>query len=189
MMQKEGFHPKNTCLVGPPGSGKTYLTHVAALFVVSQGLMVMTSALDAEQALLSGGNHVHALFNIQVGQKMCCRPTIDATNCIRNLINNEVSCVLFNQIDIFMFQETGLISSKNNSIMDNAMKHLMRNDLSMGSKLIAADGDPCQLSPITGNLIWMSTHLLFSFDVFTLKHHARSSSDVVFQSTSEIVIK
>ena len=189
MMQKEGLHPKNACLVGPPGSGKTYLTHVAALFAVSQGLMVMTSALAAEQALLSGGTHIHSLFNIQVDQKMYCHPTIDATNCIRNLIKNEISCVLLNQIDIFIFQEIGLISSENHSIMDNAMKYLMSNDLSMGGKLIIADGDPYQLSPITGNLIWMSTHLLFSFDIFMLKHYVRSSSDLVLQSILEIMRK
>ena len=67
MLQKSGHKAKNACLVGPPGSEKTFLTHVAALFAVSQGLMVMTSALAAEQALLSGGNNIHSLFNIQVG--------------------------------------------------------------------------------------------------------------------------
>ena len=120
---------------------------------------------------------------------MYCHPTIDATNCIRNLIKNEVSCVLLNQIDIFIFQEIGLISSENYSIMDNAMKYLMSNDLSMGGKLIIADGDPYQLSPITGNLIWMSTHLLFSFDIFMLKYYVRSSSDPVLQSILEIMRK
>ena len=80
MMQKEGLHHKNTCLVGPPGSGKTFLTHVAALFAVSQGLSVMTTAIAAEQALLSGGMHIHSLFHVQVGQKMYCHPKHDFKN-------------------------------------------------------------------------------------------------------------
>ena len=52
-MQKEGLLPKNVYLVGPPGSGKTFLTYVAALFAISQGLIVIASALASEQAFLS----------------------------------------------------------------------------------------------------------------------------------------
>ena len=91
MLQKSGHKIKNACLAGPPGSGKTFLTYVAALFTVSQGLSVMTTAIAAEQALLSGGMHIHSLFHVQVGQKMYCHPMIEATNCIRNLIKHEIS--------------------------------------------------------------------------------------------------
>ena len=153
MMKKSGLNTKNVCLAGPPGSGKTFLTHVAALFAISQGLSVMTTAIAAEQALLSGGMHIHSLFHVQVGQKMHCHPMIEATNCTRNLIKHEISCILLSQIDVFMFQELGLVSSEIYSIIDNAMKHLIDNDLSMGGKLVLADGDPCQLSPVSGSLI------------------------------------
>ena len=89
----------------------------------------------------------------------------------------------------FFFQELGLISSQNYSIMDHVMKYLLNNDLSIGGKLVIADGDPHQLSPITGDLIWMSSHLLFSFDIFLLKCYVRSSSDSVLQIILEIMRK
>ena len=81
------------------------------------------------------------------------------------------------------------MSSEIYSMIDNAMKYLINNDLSMGGKLVLADGDPHQLSPVTGSLIWMSNHILFSFDIMILRHYVRSSGDSVLQSILEIMRK
>ena len=90
---------------------------------------------------------------------------------------------------MFSFQELGLISSEIYYISDNSMKHLIKNDLSMGGKLVLADGDPHQLSPVTGSLIWISNHIFFSFDIMILRHYVRSSGDSVLQSILEIMRK
>ena len=42
---------------------------------------------------------------------------------------------------------------------------------------------------MSGSLIWMSNHLLFSFDALILKHYVRSSGDSVLQSILEIMRK
>ena len=61
--------------------------------------------------------------------------------------------MLLSQIDVFIFQEIGLVSSEIYSIIDSAMKYLIDNDLSMGGKLVLANRDPHQLSSVTGRLI------------------------------------
>ena len=59
---------KSLCIAGSPGCGKTYLMLLGAMYGLSKGLTVTTTALMAERALSLGGVHLHKLFHIPVNQ-------------------------------------------------------------------------------------------------------------------------
>lgn len=177
------------CLVGPPGSGKTMITQILSLHAISQGLNVAVTSLPSEQSRLSGGQHLHILFHINTHNSKYSHPMMEASDCIRKLSKNEVSCALLAQTDVIVFEEIGLVSSELYSIPDTAMKFLMKNDLKMGGKLVIANGDHFQLQAINGSSIWLSTHMLFSYDVMLLEHYVRSRSDSKLQELLELMRK
>ena len=84
-LQLQGKAPKHGCLVGPPGSGKSLLSHVTALYAVSIGLRVGSTAFPAEQAMLIGGLHLHKMFCLNVNQSKHSHPLIDPDNCMNSL--------------------------------------------------------------------------------------------------------
>ena len=58
----QGSYTKNVGIRGFPGGGKTWCMTYCALYAVSKGLRVTTTAMMAKRALQIGGNHWHKLF-------------------------------------------------------------------------------------------------------------------------------
>lgn len=81
------------------------------------------------------------------------------------------------------------MSYQNYYEMDHAMKHSLNNDLPVGGKLAIADGDPHQLSLITGNFICVPSCFLFSLDLILLKYCVRLSSNSILHATLQITRK
>ena len=189
LLHKQGKLEKNLSIVGPPGSGKTLITQLLGIFAVSQGLNVLSTSLAAEQSRMSGGVHMHVLFHIRANKTRYSHPLHAASDCIRNLSKNELSCILLKQADIIFFEELGVVSAELYSVPDTAMKHLMNNDMKMGGKLVISNGDPFQLQAINGRSMWLSTHFLFQYDVLLLEHYVRSRSDPKLQELLTLLRK
>ena len=54
---------KNDLVLGPPGSGKSYLFRVALAHAFFNGMKCFVTSLAARRSKQLGGDHLHRLFN------------------------------------------------------------------------------------------------------------------------------
>ena len=95
---------------------------------------------------------------------------------------------MLDHVDVFIFEEIGMISAETYGVLDRVLKYVCQNDRPWGGKLVIATGDPCQLPPITGRPFFMTTHL-FSFKTILMKRYVRAAADHQLQQVLEILRK
>ena len=69
-IEESVVYVKNTVITGAPGSGKTYLTNMMALYAISLGFDVGITASMSQRDVQIGGLHIHKLFGIPVNKKL-----------------------------------------------------------------------------------------------------------------------
>nr|XP_039262880.1 uncharacterized protein LOC120338934 isoform X2 [Styela clava] len=175
------------CIVGPPGSGKTFLIQLIAFVALSLGFRVSLLSLTSERARSLGGIHIHQAFPLPVTDNHNKLPDRTYSNLMQNLTKSGTKMVLLQRTDIFIFEEIGLISSETYAILDRCMKDIMSSYESFGHKFVIANGDPWQLPPPRGAPFWTSMNFMAYFNVVQLKHFVRSASDQNLQKIIRLI--
>ena len=57
-------YTKSPIIHGAPGSGKSYIAELTCLYIMSQGLKLMSTALMAVRAMAIGGIHLHKFLGL-----------------------------------------------------------------------------------------------------------------------------
>ena len=174
-------------LVGPPGSGKTHILLLAQLYALSRGLNAQIIALTSERARRLGGEHIHLLFRLPVLDYRNHTITSMAETTIIALARSPIRLAALQRIDVLLVEEIGLISAETFAVIDTVLRHIRDSPVPMGGVLVIACGDPRQLSPVTGSLIWTSHHLITTFKVISLKHYVRALQDGRLQIVLELL--
>ena len=180
-------HHKFPALIGPPGTGKTFLMEVFTYLALSEGFNCCIMALTSERARALGGCHIHELYPMEVTHGREKSTELSYTNLVRKLKRNGQKMVLLQRNDVFLIEEAGLISAEIFAILDSAMREINNIDSPFGGKFLMISGDPLQLPPPQGMPFWTSIHIIPSFKVHTLKEYVRAAGDPLLQEVLSLM--
>ena len=181
-------HPGSAILLGPPGSGKSFVNNIIATYALSLGLNICFSALTAQRARELGGLHLHQLFCLQVREGVTDNTDLQSESSVMKLIlSDPLKKEYLRKIDILFIDEIGLLNKQTLATIDNILKTIRKSSCVFGGMVIFATGDYCQLDPPSGIDMWSSFYTLASFDIFRMKHLVRSHRDKDLQRIIEIL--
>ena len=173
------------CLVGRPGSGKSFVLKLSLAYALARGLKVELMSWTSERARQLGGNHLHLVFPLQVCSSRMTFSRSIVSQCIAKLERDPLRKAIIQRTDVFFFEEIGLLSSEYFTALDNVLRIVMENELPWGGKLLVSCGDSKQLPPIDGRPIWGSINMVTMMDVFIFKSDVRATDPVLRWINSE----
>ena len=167
----EGFVKHQMCL-GRPGSGKTLICTMLFLKAVAKGLNCSITCLSGERAQQLGGEHVHKMFKFRVNKLQV--PESMASQSIKSLLKDVTRFTDLERLDVLFIDEIGQLNSELLTAMELVLQHVRDNRLPMGGVFTIMSGDPKQLKPPDGSLVWLSPKLLTNYDFYYFVHYVRA---------------
>ena len=150
-------------ILGPPGTGKTYVMTMALGYALSKGFCLITS-LASRRAMQFGGEHIHKLFCLPPSSTGS--PIQMAEQAVVKLDHRNEKKMLLLALEVLFVEEISLISAEQWAVMDIVLQELKESKLPFGGILVIASGDQMQLPAIDGNDISLSPILLTNFASF-----------------------
>jgi predicted GIY-YIG superfamily endonuclease/DNA replication protein DnaC len=176
-------------LAGPPGTGKTHIMLMAALYALAQGKNVIMTSITGERATVLGGVHLHKLLNLPVVGGNYSSVEFLVKGAVDRLYRNPVKLAKLVQTDVFFIDEIGMLSAEMFSVLDRVLQTIMGSRKPLGGKLCFGSGDCHQLPPIDGHSLWISVYMLTCFQLFTLREYVRAEGDVNLRTVLQILRK
>ena len=158
-------------IVGPPGTGKSYLLFNAVAYAICQGLHCMITSLAAERSASLNGKHINALIPFPVDAGSTCESL--ARVALSRLQREPMRSRYLQSLNIIFLEEISMISSELWAAIDQVLQTLCSNFVPFGGKLIIATGDFFQLPPPSGSSLISSTFPLTTFQFLKLHHFVR----------------
>ena len=162
-------------ILGPPGTGKTYVLTMALGYALSKGLFCLVTSLASRRAMQFGGEHIHKLFCLPPSSTGS--PIKMAEQALVKLDHRNDKKMLLLALEVLFVEEISLISAEQWAAMDIVLQELKESKLPFGGILVIASGDQMQLPAIDGNDIFLSPVLLTNFALFFLQHFVRMTDE------------
>ena len=162
-------------ILGPPGTGKTYVLTMALGYALSKGLFCLVTSLASRRAMQFGGEHIHKLFCLPPSSTGS--PIKMAEQALVKLDHRNEKKMLLLALEVLFVEEISLISAEQWAAMDIVLQELKESKLPFGGILVIASGDQMQLPAIDGNDIFLSPVLLTNFALFFLQHFVRMTDE------------
>lgn len=121
------------------------------------------------------------MFTLQKGS------TYLAQESLLQLDKSPMKKALLARTDVFFIDEFGMIDTNLFHCLDLILRDIMHSDIPWGGKLVIATGDPLQLPPVEGRPIWLSTHMVSTFNIVQLRHYVRSAHDQDLRNILELL--
>ena len=166
---------KHQLILGPPGTGKTYVLTMALGFALSKGLFCLVTSLASRRSMHFGGEHIHKLFCLPPSSSGS--PLRMAEQALTKLDHRNDKKMLLLALEVLFVEEISLVSAEQWSAMDIVLQELKESTLPFGGILVIASGDQMQLPSIDGNDIFLSPVLLTNFAMFFLSHFVRMTDE------------
>ena len=166
---------KHQLILGPPGTGKTYVLTMAFGFALSKDLFCLVTSLASRRSMHFGGEHIHKLFCLPPSSRGS--PLKMAEQALTKLDFRNDKKMLLLALEVLFVEEISLISAEQWSAMDIVLQELKESTLPFGGILVIASGDQMQLPSIEGNDIFLSPVLLTNFAMFFLSHFVRMTDE------------
>ena len=131
----------------------------------------MITTLAGEKASQFGGIHLHRLIPLPVTSTLPVIKQVETT--IQNLYKDPQRLVHLKLLDILVFEEMGMLNSEQWSVLDQTLRFVNNSNVPMGGVLVFGNGDPKQLRPPKGPLLWISPLLMTNFEFFYLEEFVR----------------
>ena len=164
------FHP-HQIVIGPPGTGKTFLLLQAVLYAISKGFYCTLTSLPAERASLFGGLHIHANAGLSTNENHSVAEL--AAFGINKMSNDPIALAFIRKINVLFVEEIGMTSAEQYCAVDLIYQQIRGNRVPLGGVLLIGTGDARQLRPPSGTLLWMSPLMLTSFTLHPLTEFVR----------------
>ena len=162
---------RHQIIVGPPGTGKSYLMFNCIAYALCQGLNCMVTSLAAERSASVNGKHINALFPFPVEVSSTCESL--ARNALSRLQRDAVRSRYLQCLDVLFVEEISMISSEMWAAIDHVLQTVCSNYVPFAGKLVVATGDFFQLPPPTGSSLISSCFPLTTFQFLKLEHFVR----------------
>ena len=166
---------RHQLILGPPGTGKTYVLTMALGYALSKGLFCLVTSLASRRSMHFGGEHIHKLFCLPPSSSGS--PIKMAEQALNKLDHRNEKKMLLLALEVLFVEEVSLISAEQWSAMDIVLQELKQTTLPFGGVLVIASGDQMQLPSIEGNDIFLSPVLLTNFALFFLGHFVRMTDE------------
>ena len=164
---------KHQMFMGRPGSGKTLVCTLIFLKAVAKGLNCAITCLSGERAQQLGGEHVHKIFKFIVNKIQ--NPDVMASQSLKSLHRDVTRFTELERLDVLFIDEIGQLNFETLNAMEMVIQSIRDNNLPKGGVFTIMTGDPKQLRPPDGSLIWLSPKLLTNFDFYYFMHYVRAS--------------
>ena len=171
MRGNQGF-VKHQLFLGRPGSGKTLVCTMLFLKAVARGLNCSITCLSGERAQQLGGEHVHKMFKFRVNKMQV--PEHMASQSINALMKDVTRFTDLERLDVLFIDEIGQLNAELLCAMELVLQTVKENRLPMGGVFVIMSGDPKQLRPPNGSLVWLSPKLLSNYDFHYFLHYVRA---------------
>ena len=158
-------------IVGPPGTGKSYLLFNSVAYAICQGLHCMITSLAAERSASLNGKHINALIPFPVDAGSTCESL--ARVALSRLQRDPIRSRYLQSLNVVFVEEISMISSEIWAAIDHVLQTLCSNFVPFGGKLIIATGDFFQLPPPSGSSLISSTFPLTTFHFLRLNNFVR----------------
>ena len=165
---------KNDLVLGPPGSGKSFICRIAMAFALINGFTCMVTSLAARRSNQLGGEHAHRLFHIP------CRNESSSVLADRALfaLSKDVKRMHYlKSLQFLLIEEISVFNGELWSAMDKVLQRVKDNFLPFGGVYVLANGDCCQLPTVSGCEIFNSSSLLFGFNFKFLQSLVRMEDE------------
>ena len=164
---------KHQLFMGRPGSGKTLLCTMLFMQAIAKGLNCSITCLSGERAQELGGEHIHKMFKFRVNKDVL--PDLMASQSITSLLKDVTRFTDLERLDVLFIDEIGQVNSQLLSAMEIVLQNIRDNRLPMGGVLTIMTGDPKQLKPPDGSLIWLSPKMLTNYEFYYFQHYVRAT--------------
>ena len=165
---------KNDLVLGPPGSGKSYLCRVALAYALFNGMKCFLTSLAARRSNQLGGEHIHRLFNIPCLKSSA---TAMAEEAVVKLSRDLKRKSFLERLDMLVIEEISVLNAETWSAMDLILQKLKGNFEPFGGIYVLANGDCCQLPTVSGTDIFAASVLLFGMNFHFLEHLVRMEDE------------
>ena len=165
---------KNDLILGPPGSGKSYVSRVALAYALMNGLTCMITSLAARRSNQLGGEHIHRLFRIP------CKNASSydlAEEALVRLSSDIKRKSFLERLQMLIVEEISVLNAETFGAISLIFQKLKGNDNVFGGVYVLANGDCCQLPNVSGCDVFSSSTLLFSFEINFLRELVRMEDE------------
>lgn len=162
-------------LLGPPGSGKSFITAHWGAYALAKGLNTIVTSVASERAAALGGEHIHLVFSIPVSSDLAPRSL--AERALTRLARDPVKMEWLRSIRVFIHEEIGTEGAETLNVQNKILQFLHKSPVPFGGVLIMESGDPNQLPPITETLIWTSPSIITTMRLMMFQKFVRSATD------------
>ena len=166
----------NVVISGGPGVGKTTVSQLISLYLLSCGYNVTATSLVAQRSKELGGKHYHRLFG--------CNSTGDnaspgrfAEKTIASLYRRPGQLQYLKTLDALLVDELGLFSAEMFAVMDIILRYIRNCKSYMGGLFVCGAIDVRQLMTFKGTPFLMSTHILTDYTFVELTQSVRATND------------
>ena len=162
---------RHNIIVGPPGTGKSFLMFNTVAYALCKGLNCMITSLAAERSASVNGKHINALIPFPVEVSSTCDSL--AKKALSNLQRDPTRSRYLEALDVLFIEEISMISSELWAAIDHVLQTICSNYVPFAGKLVIATGDFYQLPPPSGSSLISSSFPLTTFQFMKLKHFVR----------------
>ena len=164
----------NDLVLGPPGSGKSYICSVALAYALFNGMACYMTSLAARRSNQLGGEHAHKLFHIPCKEVSA---SMLAEEALVRLSNDVKRKNFLERIQFLVIEEVSVLNGEIWAAMDMILQKLKDNYDPFGGIYILANGDCCQLPSVSGTDIFTSSSLVFGVNFHFLEHLVRMEDE------------
>ena len=179
-------YTKNVIIYGAPGTGKSFIGELLVLYILSQGLNILSSSLMGIRANSIGGIHLHKLFYLPTENVSSYSSFRSAEYAIQKILRKTVIHHALLTLDVLFFDELAQMSAQQLSTIDIIMRYIRKSQIPFGGILILGTMDHTQIQPINQLPLLTSTLILTCFQAIELKHSVRPHGDIPFQRLQQI---
>ena len=110
MAMNESKVLKHELIVGPSGTGKTFLASHCLTYALAKGLCCSVTSLAARRAIQFGGEHLHRFFCLSIDDNLS--PSKNTATELKKLNHQPIRKIFLMRLQVLVVEEIGLISER-----------------------------------------------------------------------------